>query len=359
MGYQNILLSCTLAIGDVVIATSAAALLKKIYPTAKITFMVKQLAEEIVTNNPVIDQVIAPKYQQKKMALGNMQALVQDLKLAKYDLFISLDGKVRTALLAWLANIPVRVGPTEVFGSNTKMPWILTHNIVVGNFRSTHYSDVLQGMIREFTGSDLSAMPVLPATSASDEQVAERLLAKLGKRRLTIGICAKTNPLKTWPKERFAKLIDQLSAKYDAAFYVIGGSYDRDYIEELLGQTKGRAVNFCGETSLAEVITVMHKTDVFISLDTSPMHLASVVDLPMVAIFGSTSAISMAPQTKKAIILAAKLPCVPCIPSRVQVYPGISKRIGPKTCEHQQCMKEISVELVENAVDQLIKKYCN
>ena len=356
--YKNILLSCTLAIGDVVMATSAAALLKKIYPDVKISFMAKSLAEEIVYNNPTIDHVFAPHYAQKKLSLKTMRQLVSDIRKEKFDLFISLDGKLRPALLAWMAGIPVRVGPTCLFGSNTRMPMLLTHNIVVGDFKSTHYVEVLRDMISQFTGSDLAAEPVLPSVSKDDAVIVEKLIDILGNHRHIIGLCVKTNPLKMWPKEQFVELINRLGTKYDAGIYITGSDkYDQEYVEEVIAEASVPVANFCGRTSLPQLGELLRKTGLFISLDTAPMHIASAANTPMVAIFGSTAPLSVAPLSPKAVILAPSgLSCIPCIPNRIQVFPGISKRIAASSCPDQVCMKQITVEMVETAATRLLEE---
>lgn len=353
---RRILLSCTLAIGDVVMATAAAALLKKIYPGIRISFMVKRLAEEIVQNNPVIDEVIAPAYEQKKLSPRVMAALVKQLKNENFDFFISLDGKPRPALLAWLAGIPVRVGPSRIFGSSTKLPLIFTETIPVSDFRTTHYIDVLHELIGKFTGSDIKAEPVLPLLTPADEDGVDRLLAGLGRHDYTIGLCVKSNPLKTWPKERFAELIRRLATEYEAGFYIIGGWYDKEYVDDLIAQAGVPVANFCGQTNLPQLIGLLGKTDAFISLDTAPMHIASVLDTPMVAIFGPTAVVSVAPLSPKAIILApgSQLQCIPCIPNRVQIFPGVQKRIAASSCQEHACMGEITVDMAQAAADKII-----
>ena len=61
--YQNILVHSLVNLGDVLLSTSAVALLKKAYPTAKITMMVRPAVAEVVRNNPVIDEVLIFDYQ--------------------------------------------------------------------------------------------------------------------------------------------------------------------------------------------------------------------------------------------------------------------------------------------------------
>lgn len=357
--YQKILLSCTFAIGDVVMATSAAALLKKIYPKCYIAMMVKPLAEEIVVNNPVIDEVIAPKYQQKKLSFAVMKESLTTIRQGNYDLFLSLDGKLRPALLAFMAGISKRVGPDEMFGSNTQMPGLLTDIVKVGDFKTTHYTETLRQMIEFITGSREQALPVLPIISSKSQRKAGDLIRSLPQKQAIIGLCVKTNPRKTWPAEKFIQLIDKMAEQYEAAFYVVGGDYDHDYVETIASAAQAPVKNFCGQTNLMELIALLKETDLFISLDTAPMHLASAADIPLVAIFGCTAPQSVAPLSSCSTVVAPVRSCIPCVPLRVAVFPGISRRTGPKACPTHDCMQDVTVEDVLEAVKKTIKMNLN
>ena len=163
-----------------------------------------------------------------------------------------------------------------------------------------------------------------------------------------------SNPLKTWPQDRFAELIRRLAAKYDAAFYIIGGWYDKEYADEVIALAGVSVANYCGRTNLPQLMALLKKTDLFVTLDSAPMHIASVLDIPTVAIFGPVVVASVAPRSPQAVILAPDLPCIPCIPNRVQVLPGIQKRIAPSICREHACMAQITVDMAEKAADRAL-----
>ena len=60
--YKNILVNSLVNLGDVVLTTSAIALLKQVYPQARITMLVRPVVREAVENNPVIDEVLIFDY---------------------------------------------------------------------------------------------------------------------------------------------------------------------------------------------------------------------------------------------------------------------------------------------------------
>lgn len=75
--YQNILVNALVNLGDVVLTTSAVALLRQAYPGAKITMLVKPVCREAVENNPVVDHVLAFGYQAKKKSLKDMLLMAE------------------------------------------------------------------------------------------------------------------------------------------------------------------------------------------------------------------------------------------------------------------------------------------
>ena len=89
--YQNILVNALVNLGDVVLTTSAIALLRKAYPGARITMLVRPVVRQAVENNPVIDDVILFDYKAKENSFGKMLAMVQELRRRHFDLSISFD----------------------------------------------------------------------------------------------------------------------------------------------------------------------------------------------------------------------------------------------------------------------------
>ena len=156
--YKNILVNALVNLGDVVLTTSAVALLRKAYPEAKITMLVKPAVQEAVENNPVIDEVIVFKYRARENSLGKMWRMVRDLKRRHFDLAISFDRKLRPALLCWLAGIPTRVGPSRVFDDNpSKVTWLYTDVVEIrhdleNTLQAETYQAIVRGLCAHYAG---------------------------------------------------------------------------------------------------------------------------------------------------------------------------------------------------------------
>ena len=257
--YKNILVHCLVNLGDVLVSTSAVALLKKLNPEARITMMVRPNVRELVEGNPVIDEVLLFDYQSKQKSLGAMWAMVKELKRHHFDLCLSLDRKSRPAILAWLAGIPVRVGPTMIFDRKpSRITWLYTDVVPMDyDFENTLQAENYQQIVRGFFHSDQHAKPVMGKPALQNKQKADALFALLPSAERRIALCVKgTFPLKTWPKEYFLQVVAALAQKYDAAFYIIGAPGDSDYAEEFVRESKVPIANFCGKTSLKDMVPI-------------------------------------------------------------------------------------------------------
>ncbi|MEN6568229.1 MAG: lipopolysaccharide heptosyltransferase II [Veillonellales bacterium] len=364
--YRNILVHSLVNIGDVLLSTSAVALLRQVYPDAKITMMVRPAAAQLVTNNPVIDEVIIYDYKAKHKSFGKMWQMAQRLRSKHFDLSISFDRKLRPALLTWLAGIPVRVGPDKVFDDKpSRVTMLYTRTIPIHHdIVNTLQAETYQAIIRGFTGAIGSAKPVMARIMPENEEKARQLLVSLKpgqsdsviarnegtkqsqptlqqSRPLRIALCVKgTFPLKTWPKERFAAVVDQLAAQYTAQFFIIGALEDKDYADEVIVLAKTPIANFCGQTSLVDLAALLQKTDLLVTVDTGTAHIAATVGILMVVIYGCTTPNRWHPLNKNAVILSSHEPCCPC-------------SIAAAQCPQHTCMYKIDVQKVVEKIRQM------
>lgn len=343
--YQNILVHSLVNLGDVLLTTSAVSLLKKQYPQAKITMMVRPMAAGILQNNAVIDEVLIYDYKGKHKPIGKMLEFARHLRARKFDLSISFDRKLRPALLCILAGIPVRVGPDRVF--DDKSSWVTklyTQTITIPHdLVNTHQGETYQAIIRGFTGRGDSMKPVIGRVMPEHQEKAHFLLSTLPMSKVRIGLCVKgTFALKNWSQERFAQLVDQLAVLYDAAFFIIGAPEDKVYGEEVIQKTHTPIANFCGQTRLMDLAALLQKTDLFITVDTGATHIAATVGVPMIVMYGCTSPKRWQPLSDSAVVLSTNEACCPCA-------------ISENACPEHMCMKGISVLQV---IDEIEKVAC-
>ena len=337
--YKKVLINSLVNLGDVLLSTSAAALLKQINPQIHITMLVRPFARDIVENNPVVDQVLVFDYKAKQKSWKTMYHMLETIKKEKFDLCVSLDRKLRPALLTWLARIPVRVIPQKIFDNKcSRIDWFYTDVMpITYDFEHRLQAENFQAAIQLFFHTKLYAKPVMSVPSEKDIEKANQLIAALPSSNKRIALCIKGSfPLKTWPKTYFLRLVEMLQKEYNAAFFVVGGQDDAAYAEELVHESHGSIANFCGKTTLRDLVPLFQKTDLFVTVDTGAMHIAATTGVPIVAMFGCGIPERWPPLTERAYILTVHEPCAPC-------------HIAAEECPswpNPQCLWKIKPEMV-------------
>ncbi|MBQ4495785.1 MAG: glycosyltransferase family 9 protein [Selenomonadaceae bacterium] len=310
--FRNILVNALVNLGDVVLTTSALALIKKNFPQTRITMLVKPVVKDAVIDNPVVDDVIVLDYKAKENSIAKMRELIKEVRRRKFDLAISFDRKLRPALITFFARIPRRVVPSKVFDDNKSSVTMFYTEVVeiTHDLNQTLQAETYQEIVRKFFKIEGHAEPVFPKKISP---VADELLARLPPARFKIALCVKgTFPLKTWSKEYFAEVIRELRKDYDAAFFIVGAPNDRDYAEEVIKEIGGGVENFCGETSLTDLAELFRRADLFITVDTGATHIAATTGIKMVTMYGCTSPDRWHPINPNAVVLTSREPCCPC-----------------------------------------------
>lgn len=284
---MNILMGSLINFGDMVLSTGAFRLVKEKYPEASLTALIKSHSYELFKNHPYVDDVIAVNYVPKKMNLGEMVRKIQTIRNKQFDLFISLDGKPRTLMLGKFGGIPERITPiwpNERVTMTKKFYSVKIEHTKPYISEDDHQYVLFQKYIHKITGTDQIFEPLIPAPSAANEEKADAIIRNLPNHEVLIGLCVKgTGMAKNWSKENFVELINRLSQSYNAAFYISGSKGDKEYVDDIANLTP--AVNICGATSVMDLVALIKKSHLYITIDTGGMHLAATTKIPMVAIF--------------------------------------------------------------------------
>ncbi|MBF0550260.1 MAG: lipopolysaccharide heptosyltransferase II [Deltaproteobacteria bacterium] len=333
------------AIGDVVHTMAALTALRSAFPTAKIDWVVEEAAASLVKGHPDINKVMISrrkKWQQDlktidgiKTAFPEIRRFVKELRVEHYDYIIDFQWLFKSALVVALARGKCKMGyDLTQEGSylflNRRVTPVSKNNHAV--WRYVHLAGVMAGIDFE------TPEPELPPRDFEAEDLRIRL-ASAHHPLVAINPMAKWDT-KNWLPERFSRLADSLVDRYGAEVMFTGSPEDRAVIDYILDGMHQKAVNLAGATSLADLAEIYRRTDLVISTDTGPMHMAAAVGTPVIALFGPTAPWRTGPYGKRHMVVRTGLNCSPCF---------------KKKCRTQECMTNLDVDMVLKAVDRKLK----
>lgn len=338
-------------LGDLIMTTPLLEVIQRNYPIAPITYVVGTWSKVIVEHSPAVSTVIdcgmvgIPG----RYTLRDYLTLAFHLHRKHFDLAFVLDRSPMLTLLLWLAGVPRRVGPDSLGRG-----FSLTDRVTVSSSSEhlQHQADIYLSLARAIqlvvnhpsmrfvpTEEELHSVPFTPDAS---------------RLPIAVFIGGGSNPgmeltTKRWPIERYRELVYKLVHERNAQVLLIGGSDDVALNQSLLHELdvpEGSVLNLAGTTNFGETAALLQRCVLFIGNDSSPMHLAAAVGIPVIAIFGPTSpqeygpyplddpqhiALWRNPKGRPCFFLGKMQPCMDCT-----------------------CMQSVSVDDVWDAVQRLI-----
>ena len=328
----------TAFLGDVVLTTPLLEVLAtRLGPLDVVT---TPAAAPLLETHPAVRRVIPYDKRGKDRGLRGMLALARTLQAERYAAAYLPHRSLRTALLAWLARIPTRIGFRD--------GWPLFYTEARPRPKGAHEIDRLLRLASgspALTGAAMPhAMPTLVTTS-EDRASVEGFLREHGIGDPFVALA----PGSIWGTKRwpyYKELALRLSER--AAIVTVGGSEDASLGEEIVravegGRGRSRAVNGCGRLTVRQSAEIIRRATLLVTNDSAPLHFAQAVGTPAVAVFGPTvPGFGFGPRgPRDRVAEVAGLACRPC------------SAHGPRTCPlgHHLCMRSLSVGDVLLAIE--------
>jgi len=337
---RRLLIRSTNWIGDAVMTTPAVRAIRRNFGRAEISILVKPWVAPVFADSPHVDRLLIYDAAGRHHGSSGKLRLARELRRRRFDAAILLQNAFEAALITWLAGIPRRVG----YKTDARGP-LLTHGVrctaAVKRVHQTRYYLTILEALGMSVGSQRLDLFLGPA----GPERAGRILRARGvsphQRLVGINPSATFGPAKQWLPESFARLADRIQEHLDARILMFGGPGDRQLGERIQQMAARPMVNLCGRTSLEEAMALIQVCDLFISNDSGLMHVAAALDVPLIAIFGSTNPVATGPYSVNSRVLQASLPCAPCC---------------RPTCPlgHMECMTRIDVETVFRSASDLM-----
>ena len=305
---MNILLIKQTSLGDVVHATAAIRSVREAYPQAHITALTSTTASDILRSSRDINELLTfDRYRVKSdwwrhplWTINHFVRTFSAVRKQSYDIAIDLQGSWKTIIFLWAARAARRYA---------KGRWWFAEHF---HQPKLHAIDEMGGVLALAGIRSSASVPLLDVDGHAARAVANLLHPSGNEEKPIALLCPLTRwPTKNWPMPHFVNLAQRLSNEFQVVFS--GSDEDRSVIDQAIAQGGGLAsINLAGRLSLVEFFALVARSDVVITGDSLPMHVASAFDRPLVSLFGPTNEDLVGPRNRSARIIRADTDCQRC-----------------------------------------------
>jgi heptosyltransferase-2 len=342
---DKILIRGTNWVGDAVMSIPALREVRRIFPRAHISLLVRPWVRDVYSCVDFADEVLTYDRAGVHRGWTGLWRARSDLSAHRFDLAILLQNAFEAALLTWLARIPRRLGYARDGRS-----FLLTNPVTIDpEIRTVHqcfyYLGILSGagLLGPRVWQNPGYRPSIQiGLRDSDRDSARTILRQAGVEQgeTIVGL----NPgafyggAKRWFSERYAQVADSLAERHCARIVIFGAPTERGIADDIARKMKYTPLVMAGRTTLAQLMGLIAECTLLITNDSGPMHLAAALGTPQLAIFGSTSAVATGPLDDNAVVIRHTVDCSPCFLRECPI--------------DFRCMTGISVDRVVAAADE-------
>ncbi len=327
----QILIRSTNWLGDAVMSAPAVRAIKAGRPDARVIIAAPEEIAAVWRLVPEVDAIIPL---QRNRLFSVVRLLRREPSI---DAAILFPSSLRAALELWLTGIPRRVG----YRGHWRR-WLLNQIVSIPRkpgppeHHSLRFLRIARDCGADIFNSDSSLAGIQHSTS--DFEIASN------GQPIKIGLCpgAEYGPAKRWLPERFAEAAERISKQASVQWILFGTTRDVTVGEQIAAKLGDQCVNRIGRTTLDQLIDELRECRLLLTNDTGTMHLAALLGVPVVAIFGSTEPRLTGPLGKTHIVLRHHVECSPCFLRECPI--------------DFRCMKAISVQEVTDAVLSVLRK---
>jgi heptosyltransferase-1 len=352
MDYKKILVVRLSAVGDVIRTLPAVKAIKKKFPSASITWIIEEPSKAFIESQPEIDEVILfPRQRWSEgiksprgwwRTIGEMRKFIQSLRRKRFDLALDFHGILKSGLLTFFSGSPQRIGFDR---RSSKEGNFLFSNIKVKLPRER--ISRFEGNFNLLKGMGLEVQPEgYPLFIPEEDReyvnsFFNHLFPPLKNPSIAIhpGTSPKT-PYKRWFPYQYARLADRLVVELKATVLFTWGPGELDSVKRIQKRMKESSVLGPHTLSLTQLGEVYRHCDLYIGGDTGPMHIASLMGIPVVVVYGPTDPVVNQPfgPHKKVI---KNVGCNPC---------------RERFCKELKCLMDITVEDVFKATREVLEE---
>ena len=314
------------SLGDILLMTPLLNLLRAACPQAQIDVLVKAEYRDLLRAHPAIARLLT--YDSRQSLLQ----MVGSLRAGRYDLALDLHCTPRSQLILR----GLRAHRKLTYNKRVLRRALLVRLGWNTLRRMTPVPELYAAPLRRLGLTGRLGAPTMhldpESTEAMTTHVARSLPDAPNQPLLAVAPGARW-PTKCWPVERFADVAQELAREKRAAVVILGAPDEAPLARTLCDKLDVPVVKAAGTLSLMQSAALLSRCRLLISNDSGLMHMATALQVPVVAVFGPTvQEFGFYPFQARAEVVSEPLPCRPCSTK------------GSRYCPrgHHACMQDIS-----------------
>ncbi|MCX5678399.1 MAG: lipopolysaccharide heptosyltransferase II [Candidatus Omnitrophica bacterium] len=333
---QNILIIKMSAIGDVILSIPSLRAIRAKYPNARIKVLTALSSREVLDGCPYINDRIVCDFKERHKGIKGLWWLAREVRKECFEIVIDLQNNRKSHILAYLSLAGLRYGY-----DNGKLSFLLNRKIK----NDAPHLDPIEHQFRalRMAGVKPADKQLALWPSERDKAWAKKFLednwVRQGQNLIGINVRASTRWVsKNWPSGHIVELCDRLAKEYNVRVILTGTDEDVEYAEAIASSARSKPIISAGKTTVMELAALIKCFKVFLTPDSAPMHIASAMGTPFVALFGPTDPARHVAPSGNCVVLckAREVRCSPCYKSECR------KKVI--------CMRKITVDDVLEAV---------
>jgi ADP-heptose:LPS heptosyltransferase len=300
-------------LGSIVLASGVVRAARRAFPEARVDMLTLEANREVCDHLGLFDAVHTVRIDRWGRFSADAAMAIVALVRRSYDVVVDLELFAYVSALAGVATrAPRRVGFDK--GARALFTDVAPFD------PSRHVVESFRSLAEALVGGPADGFALaLPRSEGARDAVSARLeVAGVRGGDMLVVMNVNASPLayeRRWERRRFAELAGRLSARFGAHVALTGSAAERAYVGGLFGELTGPAAvtSFAGELSFAELVALVERADLVVTNDSGPLHVASALDRPTIALFGPETPARYGPLATHRLVCYAGLACSPCM----------------------------------------------
>ena len=298
------------ALGDVVHAIPVAAALRRAHPHAQIDWLVSAKHREILDLVPAINSRLVINDREGAVGGTSLWRTIGELRRARYDVVLDLQGLIKSALLARLSGAPRILGFSASYSREALARMFYTESYDPGrgglyDARETRHVVAINLGLLALLGITVD-VPEFPIESAHSD--AARWASEHSNGRYALLNPGAAWPNKRWPPSRLAAVADALHRRHGLMSVVLWGPGEEQLAQAVVADAPDAAL-LSPRTTIADLVALTRGAALMVSGDTGPTHIAAAVGTPLVGIYGPTRPARNGPMSRRDVTVSRDAIC--------------------------------------------------